>query len=181
QAFSPTRPDASENASAVARYDGASCGARRRFPGADRQGRSGTGSSGLARGREALSPSAELISGPFRILVQYAHCLKEQGNFAAAEIYYRLAIAFGAPLRDVREHLEFTASRQGYHEASEGVAYTAAMVEADTPIDHPAVKANLDFVRSVRRQQNSDDDSDILHTLRIRNTFAEVAPPMIGQ
>ena len=50
----------------------------------------------------------------FGYTVQYAHCLKEQGQFAEAECHYRSALALGAPRRDIDAHLAFVASRQGF-------------------------------------------------------------------
>jgi hypothetical protein len=44
--------------------------------------------------------------------VQYGHALKEQNKWADAELQYRSALAGGAPLRDVEEHLLFVCQRQ---------------------------------------------------------------------
>lgn len=46
-------------------------------------------------------------------LIQYAHAIKEQGNFPRAEAYYRSAVALGAPADMVDEHLQFVAHRSG--------------------------------------------------------------------
>jgi hypothetical protein len=45
--------------------------------------------------------------------VQYAHMRKELGELVGAELHYRGAIADGAPLRDVVEHLDFVCDRTG--------------------------------------------------------------------
>jgi tetratricopeptide (TPR) repeat protein len=45
-------------------------------------------------------------------IVQYGHCLKEQGKFDEAEFFYRDAINRGVPLRDIEPHLEFVCARQ---------------------------------------------------------------------
>jgi tetratricopeptide (TPR) repeat protein len=47
--------------------------------------------------------------------VQLAHMLKELGRFEAAEIDYREALALGAPLADVLEHLQFVCHRQHHY------------------------------------------------------------------
>lgn len=43
--------------------------------------------------------------------VQYAHCLKEAGDFLSAEIQYRLALASGGKPTDIIEHLNFVCRR----------------------------------------------------------------------
>jgi tetratricopeptide (TPR) repeat protein len=43
--------------------------------------------------------------------VQFAHMLKERGNFLEAFLQYCFALALGAPLHDVEEHLLFAAHR----------------------------------------------------------------------
>jgi len=48
-------------------------------------------------------------------IVQRGHCLKELCYFIEAEICYRDALAFGAPLNDVWEHLDFVAKKNGYY------------------------------------------------------------------
>jgi tetratricopeptide (TPR) repeat protein len=45
--------------------------------------------------------------------VQLGHCLKEARRFEEAEVGYRDAIALGAPLDDVMEHLSFVMERSG--------------------------------------------------------------------
>ena len=46
--------------------------------------------------------------------VQYGHVLKEQEKWSDAEVQYRSALAGGAPLRDVEEHLIFVCRRQNF-------------------------------------------------------------------
>lgn len=60
--------------------------------------------------REALEPYPD----HFGYIVQYAHCLKEQGQLVEAECHYRSALALGEPWRDVQEHLNHVASQQGF-------------------------------------------------------------------
>lgn len=58
-------------------------------------------------------------------IVQYAHCLKEQGKFHEAEFFYRDALNRGVPLRDVEPHLAFVCARQnrptGWYNRDPGV------------------------------------------------------------
>jgi tetratricopeptide (TPR) repeat protein len=63
----------------------------------------------LAAYEEALT----LVGCHHGYLVQLAHMHKETGQFAAAEIAYRDALAYGAWPDDVWEHLEFVARRGG--------------------------------------------------------------------
>src|SRR5579863_4920322 len=46
-------------------------------------------------------------------IVQYAHCLKEQGKYLDAEANYRTAFALGEVSDDVRSHIEFVARKRG--------------------------------------------------------------------
>lgn len=77
-------------------------------------------------------------------VVQYAHCLKEQGRFAEAECHYRSALALGARRSDVDEHLIFVATRQGYpaNFASDG---EPPSVDGD-PLDASPTKADVELV-----------------------------------
>jgi tetratricopeptide (TPR) repeat protein len=77
-------------------------------------------------------------------IVQYAHCLKEQGQFPEAECYYRSALALGARRSDVDEHLIFVATRQGYPANFAGDTDSPA---ADGgPLDAPPHMADVELV-----------------------------------
>jgi tetratricopeptide (TPR) repeat protein len=77
-------------------------------------------------------------------VVQYAHCLKEQGKFAEAECHYRSALALGARRSDVDEHLIFVATRQGYPANFAGDG-EAPSVDGE-PLDAPPTKANIELI-----------------------------------
>jgi tetratricopeptide (TPR) repeat protein len=77
-------------------------------------------------------------------VVQFAHCLKEQGQFAEAECHYRSALALGARRSDVDEHLIFVATRQGYPANFAGET-GAPSVDGD-PLDAPPTKADVELV-----------------------------------
>jgi tetratricopeptide (TPR) repeat protein len=128
-----------------------------------------------SRGENLYRQALSLYPSHFGYLVQYAHCLKEQCKFADAEIYYRVALALRAPQRDVREHLAFVASRQGYPETLNGFA--AAAVEPGTSVDDPAIKQNFDFVRCLRIQPYPADHDNVLRNLRMRGSCAAFGGP----
>lgn len=46
-------------------------------------------------------------------MVQYAHALKEQGRYEQSELWYRSAFAAGAPMGDVKQHLDAVVAAQG--------------------------------------------------------------------
>jgi hypothetical protein len=48
------------------------------------------------------------------ILVQYAHCLKEQGKLVDALVYYLDAYVYGGVLSEIEEHAIFVGNRVGY-------------------------------------------------------------------
>lgn len=55
--------------------------------------------------------------------VQYAHMLKEQGAFSAAELHYRSAYALGVPAESIAQHVAFVTERNG------------AVMDALSPLD----------------------------------------------
>jgi hypothetical protein len=73
----------------------------------------------------AYEEALTLIGCHHGYLVQTAHMHKETGQFAAAEIAYRDALAYGAWPDDVWEHLEFVARRGGLT----GPLYPAAVTD----------------------------------------------------
>jgi tetratricopeptide (TPR) repeat protein len=77
-------------------------------------------------------------------VVQYAHCLKEQGQFAEAECHYRSALALGARRSDVHEHLIFVATKQGYPANFAGDFETPA--GGGDPLDAPATMADVERI-----------------------------------
>jgi len=77
-------------------------------------------------------------------VVQYAHCLKEQGRFAEAECHYRSALALGARRSEVDEHLIFVATRQGYPANFAGDS-EAPSLDGD-PLDAPPTRADVELV-----------------------------------
>jgi tetratricopeptide (TPR) repeat protein len=115
-----------------------------------------------------------LYPGHFGYMVQYAHCLKEQGKFVAAEIYYRSARALGAPLKDVHEHLAFVASRQGYQEASDAVSGAGWITEPVSFMDGPPAKADVDLAYLLLLERKPVNDHQVLQVLRTQRTVREV-------
>ena len=77
-------------------------------------------------------------------VVQYAHCLKEHGQFAEAECHYRSALALGARRSDVDEHLIFVATRQGF--PTNFVGDSEAPSVDGNPLDAPPTKADVELV-----------------------------------
>lgn len=52
----------------------------------------------------------ELYPFHYGYLTQFAHSVKEQRRFVEAEAHYRSALALGAPMGDVDEHIAFAAA-----------------------------------------------------------------------
>jgi len=104
----------------------------------------------LARDAREWTEAGELYREALRAypdhygyVVQYAHCLKEQGQFAEAECHYRSALALGARRSDVDEHLIFVATRQGYPANFAGDSEAPA---ADgEPLDAPPTMADVEL------------------------------------
>jgi tetratricopeptide (TPR) repeat protein len=113
-------------------------------------------------------------------MVQYAHCLKEQGKFAAAEIHYRSARALGAQLRDVHEHLAFVASRQSYRDSSEALSGAAWIAEPLLFLDGPPTKADVDLAYLALRG-SKPGVNEVLHILRARRTVRDMLIGLIEQ
>lgn len=111
-----------------------------------------------------------LYPGHFGYMVQYAHCLKEQGKFVAAEIYYRSARALGAPLSDVYEHLVFVAARQGYLAACDATQGASWATGSAAFLDGPPTKADVDLAYLLLSEQQSVDENQVLQLLRTQGT-----------
>lgn len=62
------------------------------------------------------------------ILVQYGHCLKEQGKFLHALVHYLEATSCGSPRGDIYEHAIFAAEKIGR------AADIASLMKASSPI-----------------------------------------------
>src|SRR5439155_15542460 len=104
-----------------------------------------------ARDAEAWNEAGELYREAlhaypdhYGYVVQYAHSLKEQGQFAEAECQYRSALALGAPLSDVDQHLMFVAMQQGFPANFAGDSNAA--LAGEDPLDAPATKADVELV-----------------------------------
>jgi len=110
----------------------------------------------------------------FGYMVQYAHCLKERGKFAAAEIYYRSARALGAPSSDVYEHFAFAAARQGYPAASDPVCGASWKSDSEAFLDGPPTKADVDLAYLVLTDGKSIDENQILQLLRTQGTVRDM-------
>jgi tetratricopeptide (TPR) repeat protein len=111
-------------------------------------------------------------------LVQYAHCLKEQEKFAAAEIHYRSALALGAAVGDVCEHLDFVATRQG---GSPGENPPTARQEAGMMMDAPPTRDDIELVFTLLTGSGALDTAEVLHILRTQKTIRDVFVWVIRQ
>lgn len=128
-------------------------------------------------------------------LVQYAHCLKEQEEYAEAECHYRSALALGAPPADVDEHLAFVLLRQEEQEEKEEAAARidgrrrrrrtiesepppAPVPTADELFDAPPTKADVDLLVGLLfgRRARIDEVVQLLRRHRtVRSLFIELA------
>jgi hypothetical protein len=125
--------------------------------------------------RDAL----DLYPGHFGYMVQYAHCLKELHEYAAAEIYYRSARALGAPLQDMQDELSFVAARQGHDEPFTGAAAWRPSVSGANLLDDPPTRADIDVAWYVIVGTICDNPDRILQTLRSARTIRGVVEGMV--
>ena len=102
--------------------------------------------------------------------MQYAHSLKEQRKYLDAELYYRQALALGAPADDVLRHLEFVAREIGSASLVAAVADVISFWERDDV----ASAAALDFPLTV---SDVKDLYELLHN-RADLGIAEVCEAM---
>lgn len=111
-------------------------------------------------------------------MVQYAHCLKEQGKFADAEIYYRSALALGAPARDVADHLVYAAHQQGYY----GSVPLASADLPTNPLSPTSLPTNFDIeqIALFLTGQRSLTVAVRLELLRRCRTLNDVIKSLIG-
>ena len=108
--------------------------------------------------------------------VQYAHALKDQENFAAAEVHYRSALAAGAPVADVSRHLQFVMQRQG-HVAPPPPPAPAAAAAGDPMLAAPTL-LDLTTLAWLFWQAGGIGDDDALRLLRTCPTCQDVAVAM---
>ncbi len=121
----------------------------------------------------------DLYPGHCGYMVQYAHCLKEQHEYTAAEIYYRSARALGAPLQDMQDELSLVAAQQGHDEPFDGAASWRPSVNGADLLDDPPTRADIDVAWYVVAGTICDDPDRILQTLRSAKTIRGVVDGMI--
>jgi tetratricopeptide (TPR) repeat protein len=93
---------------------------------------------------ELYSEALRAYPDHYGYVVQYGHCLKEQGRLAEAECHYRSALALGAARSDIDEHLSFVATQQGFPVSFVG-DWEETLADGD-PLDAPPTKADVDLV-----------------------------------
>jgi tetratricopeptide (TPR) repeat protein len=93
---------------------------------------------------ELYSEALRAYPDHYGYVVQYAHCLKEQGQLVEAECHYRSALALGAARSDVDEHLTFVATQSGYPVSFAG-DWEATSGDGG-PLDAPPTKGDVELV-----------------------------------
>ena len=101
---------------------------------------------------------------------QYAHCVKEQEKYAAAEISYRAALALGAPLDDVSEHLTFVAGRLGH---SIAINEFTSRPGPESPLDEIPTKMDVEFAFTLLTD-SGPSEAELLDMLRAQRTIRGV-------
>lgn len=112
----------------------------------------------------------------FGYRVQHAHMMKEQERFEAAEIDYRDALALGAPIRDVLQHLDFVCHRQHHYSPLPPVA--AGPIRG--PLDERPSRVDIQALAYAIWQQEDVSDQDMLRIMRTCATGAAAATLMIS-
>lgn len=107
--------------------------------------------------------------------VQYAHMLKERKKFGDAELHYRSALAMGFPLKEVQEHLSFSAARNGY---TVGELPTANL--AVQPMDAPPTVCDIDLLGYALLHRAAINSDEALQFIRKCRTNREVAVSMMA-
>lgn len=93
---------------------------------------------------ELYSEALRAYPDHYGYVVQYAHCLKEQGQLTEAECHYRSALALGAARSEVDEHLTFVAIQQGFPVSFAG-DWEETSADGD-PLDAAPTKADVELV-----------------------------------
>jgi len=115
-------------------------------------------------------------------LIQYAHCLKEQGKFADAEIFYRSALAyavhletarFGLSVRDILQHLNYVAGELGYRGGQEERQVAPSDGYSRPFLTERPTKADVLLVAELLLGHPVDDQY-VLRALRTYKTVEEV-------
>lgn len=134
-----------------------------------------------AEGARCYNDALLLYPTHFGYMVQHAHCLKEQEKFAEAEIGYRSALALGATVNDVYEHLDFAAAQQGYRDLLGGLPGTAQAEDTGTMMDAPPTKDDIDLVFTLLTGRGAANSAEVLQLLRTQRTIRDVFVWVIRQ
>jgi tetratricopeptide (TPR) repeat protein len=94
-------------------------------------------------------------------LTQYAHCLKEQGKWAEAEVQYRSALALGGPAGDLHRHIEACAHARGMPATLPGDA-----PHSSDPIDLPPTGEDVRGMLALFLHRGPVSTEEILTLLR---------------
>lgn len=107
--------------------------------------------------------------------VQYAHMLKEQGAFPAAELHYRSAYALGIPAQDIAPHLNFVVERNG-----QPTAELPAINLAVPAMDAPPTALDIEILGVLMFHGGSISLERSLQLIRRCRTIKDVALTMIA-
>lgn len=99
-------------------------------------------------------------------ILQYAHCLKEQGKFSEAEFFYRDVLNRGFREKDTADHLKFVCSKQnrpvGFFNTNPDITALPPQSRPPTSTDialmswllrddpHPPMELRLSVIRKAR-------------------------------
>jgi len=124
---------------------------------------------------EAYSRALRLYPHERSYWTQLGHMLKEQEQFAPAEIAYRTSAAFGCEPQDVRPHLRFVMERQGVSEQQFPIRFFQAAPSFRQAPGRPDVLAFGRLLWGV----HDIDDTEQLGMLRSCASLDELVAAMI--
>ncbi len=107
-------------------------------------------------------------------IVQYGHCLKEQGKAAEAEVEYRTALALGAPAEDLRAHIVHVYTTLCGGSTPFPRPPRTASNPAALPLDEAPIRADVEALFVLMLQRLPNNLSETLPMLRMAATRHDV-------
>ncbi len=116
-------------------------------------------------------------------IVQYAHCLKEQGKWIDAEVEYRNALALGENSADLIGHIKFVEAKRGASSSRATTdsikAYWGDERRANIPLSVPPIKSDIIELFRIFLQQGAPSHEEIASIMQASPSVGKVIERLV--